>query len=1247
MACTKLIKGEKEMGKWKEQMHKYIAMLIIFVMAFSWIPTYGYATEAVKQEVVDDVDDKESGHQQTGDDEQDSSDQSSTNEKNEQMEQEDQKEEVTQTSSAELKSLVQQSIQDSVGFYKNHLPTYDESNIGSHSDFWVYAALWSAGVKDLKKDLAWPENAHPWATFTYWSQGKNEPSTDANENAGIIIGSKLLGLNPTSFGNQNAVEDLLALQRENGMFSTIWGEAWALIALDLVDEQYDQEKQIASMLKAQNANGVFGDTDATGWTLLALAPYMHQPAVQKAIDQAVDYIHKEYKEHDEYPGMFGPNANTTAAVVMGLAAVGEDLYSDKWNQSSGSLLEDLLEYQQDNGSFWWKKDSAGAYLMATEQVLLALATVEAGQSTFQQMKSQLVEQPDVQPEEKPTVNTDELQIAVDEAQKVETSKLTDQSKKQFEAALEAALNLLENDAATQEEIDDAARLLEEVRSNLKERAPPVKVNVRVETHEKTLVKTLPVEVEPFDLKEYINHQNNGQSVLHEEARAIHAIIRALETVDGLDLKDDEQFGLSSAGNYIQKVGKDGEFTSGFLSGWMYFVNNEFAPVGVADFKLTDGDSIVMYYTPNFTDSTFSWFENETYEAEVGKPVQLSLLGDHSTKGAHLLIDEKPYTVNGELELVDENGHITAVFDKPGTFHVTANRENDEGERNIVRPYTVINVIEKEEVPEEAPEESTEDVEPPKLKIKGLKDGETITKPTVQFTVEAIDEVDGEVPIVVSLNGKELKGQKAVSYTVTLNEGKNTILIRAKDQAGNEVKEQFTVYYEPPQLEEAEAKALKDVVEYLLAQDVTSEWEAITLAQAGYKIPSSYRAYFDEKIESEIKNGLENGRFKITDAERLALGALALGETPTNVNDVNLIELIYNSPDRHMWDGTVEDTMTFQGNNGLAFALIALDADAFDVPNDAKWTREKLVDALIKAQRDDGAWNLNDAYPNASIDVTAMVMTALAPYTEQPKVKESIDHAVSYLSSIQTDEGGFDGGDFVGGITSEATSQVIIALTANGIDPTSEQFTKSQNLLEHLLTFQHTDGGFYHTLGESVSNNMATEQASNALVAYEYFVTGKGSLYNFVKKNDEETPENPEENDGTEESEDDTDNEDSKEEQDDEAEGGESEEGTEDEETEAEQEDGREDEESDNQLNNDSEEIDSDNPSEGDTTEEHQQDDSTSSKEASDNPSQSNVDKETSGNTLPKTATTLFNSLLFGVSLLSIGIVLFIRNRKTA
>src|SRR5699024_2315677 len=216
---------------------------------------------------------------------------------------------------------------------------------------------------------------------------------------------------------------------------------------------------------------------------------------------------------------------------------------------------------------------------------------------------------------------------------------------------------------------------------------------------------------------------------------------------------------------------------------------------------------------------------------------------------------------------------------------------------------------------------------------------------------------------------------------------------------------------------------------MIEEGVNSEWEAIGLTQAGKEVPKHYDAVFEQNIISQITNGLENGRFIITDSERLAMAAVAIGKDPQDVYGHNLIELIYNSPDRYLaYNDTYEDAMTYQGNNGPIFALIALDTKQFSVPDDARWTRQKLIDELLRTQNEDGSWSLNE-FSGISIDITAMALIGLSPYSDQPKVKEALDKTVDFLSNVQTDNGGFDGGSFVGGITSEAASQAIIGLTA--------------------------------------------------------------------------------------------------------------------------------------------------------------------------------------------------------------------------
>lgn len=292
------------------------------------------------------------------------------------------------------------------------------------------------------------------------------------------------------------------------------------------------------------------------------------------------------------------------------------------------------------------------------------------------------------------------------------------------------------------------------------------------------------------------------------------------------------------------------------------------------------------------------------------------------------------------------------------------------------------------------------------------------------------------------------------------------------------------------------QAIQKVSTHILSGNVSSEWQVAGLARAGVAIPTSYEKFFYENLQTQVISKSGGGRLKITDVERLAIAAAAMGKDPRDVLNFDLIEKIYNSEN---WTNG-QDSLTFQGNNGIIFALIALDTKNYEVPNNARWDRQKLVTELLKYQKEDGSWSLmSSTTGSSSVDITAMALTALAPYNGQARVEQAVERAVRYLSAQQGNTGGFDD-PFVGGISSEATSQVIIGLTANGIDPRGEQFTKNGiNLFDHLMTFQADNGGFKHTAQESGSNGMATEQALQALVAFDLYLKNDGRLYDFSQQ----------------------------------------------------------------------------------------------------------------------------------------------------
>lgn len=261
----------------------------------------------------------------------------------------------------------------------------------------------------------------------------------------------------------------------------------------------------------------------------------------------------------------------------------------------------------------------------------------------------------------------------------------------------------------------------------------------------------------------------------------------------------------------------------------------------------------------------------------------------------------------------------------------------------------------------------------------------------------------------------------------------------------------------------------------------SDWIAVTLAFA--KEQESYDAYL-KKLESYVtqeykKHGYLDS-YKATEYHRIALAVLALGGDPTSFGkdaDGNKIDLI------------AEGTYDFhagspgeQGANGLSYALLALDAMDYEVPDGAEYTRAWMLQELLSMRGTDGGFALEKG-SEGNVDITAMVLQGLANYQDQPEVAAAIEDSLNWLSAQMTEDGAFV---LYESESSESVSQVILALCALGIDPETDSrfMIGDTTILDSLDTFRTDDGMYKHTLQEKESDLLATQQALLALEAVQ-------------------------------------------------------------------------------------------------------------------------------------------------------------------
>ncbi len=269
--------------------------------------------------------------------------------------------------------------------------------------------------------------------------------------------------------------------------------------------------------------------------------------------------------------------------------------------------------------------------------------------------------------------------------------------------------------------------------------------------------------------------------------------------------------------------------------------------------------------------------------------------------------------------------------------------------------------------------------------------------------------------------------------------------------------------------------------------VGGEWMVIDLTRSGYDCPERYYENVVEYVNNNINDKEQLHRAKSTDNSRVILALTSAGYDVTDVDGHNLLM------------GLTDMTyVKKQGINGPVWALIAFDCYGYEIPvnPDAQEqvAREKLISYIIEKQLDDGGWAMSGAV--ADPDMTGMAIQSLAPYyNTNPEVKAAVDKAIICLSEKQYDNGGFGSID---GICSESCAQVIVALTALGINPeTDPRFVKNGvSVVDAMCLFAVEGGGFAH-IPDAGINGMATEQAQYALASYFRLLDGKTSLYDMT------------------------------------------------------------------------------------------------------------------------------------------------------
>ena len=501
-------------------------------------------------------------------------------------------------------------------------------------------------------------------------------SNKSTENSRIILALTAIGEDPTSVGGHNlltALNDLTFVKKQGSN-----GPIWALLAVDSGNYEYTKRSQLIEAILAdrtEDGGWTYGeggaDADMTAMAIQALAPYNddEHPAVKSAISTALNLLSGMQNDDGGFSSMGYRNCESSAQVVVALSALRLDANTDSRFVKNGySVLDNLLSYEQEDGSFWHLLDgSQGVNQMSAEQGTYALVAYDRhvkGKHSLYDM-TDVVKREDASAQEVIDMinrigTVDEFSYdyiadarnaydklsAEDRAKVTNYKTLTDAEKayseilKQKQAdqykLLKEHYDQLLNDSTKKYGTAAKKKLLSILQTAQKDMNAAVSCERVIAIYDKAIADLDAVKpgdisvtfrlVGALEATQDVDLTND--SYLPEYVTWIPTTTYALQenaTVYDLYTEAMTEAGLRSIGadnNYVKTIYAPSclggyalsEFTNGKRSGWMYTVNGSHPNQGLKYWELKDGDVVIWHYVNDYAHEVADWFNDPNYPA---------------------------------------------------------------------------------------------------------------------------------------------------------------------------------------------------------------------------------------------------------------------------------------------------------------------------------------------------------------------------------------------------------------------------------------------------------------------------------------------------------------------------------------------------------------------------------------------------------------------------------------------------------
>lgn len=995
------------------------------------------------------------------------------------------------------------------------------------------AALEVTKTVEYYKSIQNKNLASFWETLALYGAGENIadgswllPVSVINEGSAVNDYASAI-LNELAKGN-NPVEWTAALaskQKTDGSFSPAINEnIFAIIALDAAKVSYATQSAISFLSALQNTDGGFpgyygsSDIDVTGMALMAMGRYKDNDlATKQSVGEAIVYLKKNQISTGGFNGAYGSNANTDAAAVLGLLAAGEDVTSPTalgwgYKETGKTPYDALLNFRTPNKGFGYSNNAkSDAY--ATQQVLLALDDIKNGASTIYSLSNQTFVDKTLYFTGVKTIASagDTLQFnlmgigvggssipkAIENASFIITTSGGIDSAITPEITSGGSVSASFSEPGTyilraEASIESLAVTPAAVSIIVKEPAPTsgrMTISVRIEGALGSIAQS--------DSFEAIDADNDGNLSVSESVS---------QFLDG------RWISYFMNGGYISEVNYEKAGTFDPMAGWLGAVNGD-----LNNWTVHTGDKVLFFYgswPSDYAPSTYiPIISANTGNYKSGNPLEVKLTSLYnvevygpapdyallSTTTKAISLPDVDVKINSWIGKTDVDGKITipssAINTGLQTIYFSKEKENQTP--GIVR--TTLKFTPSSSGTGDTTQDSV------RLIVKGASGGTILSENVKLQTGDSALSIllnRGSLTAVVtgkagsryvrSINGlsefdygaasgwmylvdNAAPSVSADSYMLSIGqtvEWLYTKTLGADIGANNNTVPAGSASVDSEDWKTAKIM-LRELVLEMNSQGIRDEFDIIVFAENGKLNSIKARQFIEEHVKSE------NGIFsKSTDIAKILMAAKIAGMNPNNVGGYDLLNSLFQFRD-----------MRRQGVNASIFALLTFDALNVEIPAESINTREKLIAAILDFQNKDGGFSLS-VLGESNQDLTAMALTSLAKYKDQPIVKAAIESGLSYLSKLQQKDGGFS---YQGVRSSETISQVVIALSTLSIGLDDSRFTKEEgNLLSALLSFRKS-GGFSHTLGGD-KDDLATRQAAMALTAYSRHMEGQSGFY---------------------------------------------------------------------------------------------------------------------------------------------------------